>query len=241
MDGMRSVLLVEDDETTRDVLTVLFEADGWTVQTAESGEAAVALLQQQAPPEVVLCDLHLPGVQGTALANRLREAAPGAEVLAMTASDASAPPAGYAAVLRKPFGPAEVRAVLNGCFSSCPGVSTTKAAGEEVLNAATMLSLRQQMGGRAKELYAFALADAQDRIRHMRRAVHGGDNVAYRGEAHALKGSAAMVGAQRLAVLAEAAEKSTVNNWAASADTAIETMQLACEELHLALQAAFPV
>jgi len=67
------LLLVEDDATTRDLLALLLAAEGWRVQVAEDGETALAMLHHQPkPPDLVLCDLHLPGLCGADLAAALR-------------------------------------------------------------------------------------------------------------------------------------------------------------------------
>ena len=174
--GAERLLLVEDDATTREVLTLLLENEGWHVRDVDSGEAALnALREGGTPPEVILCDLHLPGLQGAALAGALRPLAPGAGLIAMSALEAdSVNRAAYDAVLLKPLNPSDVRAAM----TQRPG--TVQAQGSEsqnsrlasegelsVIATGTFLKLEQQMGARAKDLYAFALADAGDRLRRM--------------------------------------------------------------------------
>jgi CheY-like chemotaxis protein/HPt (histidine-containing phosphotransfer) domain-containing protein len=69
------VLVVDDDEMSRDLLAVLLEAEGYAVQSAESGEAALVLLSQgEPPPDLVLADVQLPGISGSLLAGELRRA-----------------------------------------------------------------------------------------------------------------------------------------------------------------------
>jgi CheY-like chemotaxis protein len=61
-----SVLVVEDDPDTREIFTLSLGAVGAQVRSATSAEAALALLATW-KPDIVLCDLHLPGVDGYSL------------------------------------------------------------------------------------------------------------------------------------------------------------------------------
>lgn len=58
-----SVLIVEDDLETRELLALGLEAVGATVRPAESAEAALELLETWRP-NVILCDIQLPGIDG---------------------------------------------------------------------------------------------------------------------------------------------------------------------------------
>ena len=70
----RRVLLVEDDELLRKVTKRMLEAEGHEVREAASGPAALALLEQQTfCPQLLITDLVMPGMNGCALADRVRE------------------------------------------------------------------------------------------------------------------------------------------------------------------------
>jgi CheY-like chemotaxis protein len=69
--GRRSILVVEDDDDTRTVLRFMLEAEGARVETAGSGVEGVADAQRTRP-EVVLCDIGLPDIDGMEVARRLR-------------------------------------------------------------------------------------------------------------------------------------------------------------------------
>ncbi len=240
------LLLVEDDATTREVLTLLLEADGWDVRGVDSGEAALDVLGGGGVhPGVILCDLHLPGVQGALLAEALRPLAPEAFLLGMSASKAGEESAAYTGVLRKPFGPAELRALLEtlqaGPSAGSDGPNSYGQAagpGLPVISTETFLKLEQQMGKRARDLYAFALADAGDRLRRMEESLRDDNAAAFHAEAHQLKGSAGMIGAQRLQALAAAAEASSEFG---SRGENVREMHLACDELRLMLETLFPI
>jgi len=78
------LLIVEDDETLRDILAQRFGRAGVPVVTAESGEEALAKIDRAAF-DVALFDLHLPGMSGLDLLAKFKEAQPDAEVLLLTA------------------------------------------------------------------------------------------------------------------------------------------------------------
>jgi DNA-binding response OmpR family regulator len=69
------ILVVEDDAKTRALLRVYLEREGFAVQDAADGSAALALAAAR-PPALAILDLMLPGLDGLSLCRRLREAAP---------------------------------------------------------------------------------------------------------------------------------------------------------------------
>ena len=71
------MLLVEDDETVRRVLTRQLQGNGTDVVAAEDSRAAEAAFAGQGPFDVVISDVVMPGeLQGPALVRRLRETEP---------------------------------------------------------------------------------------------------------------------------------------------------------------------
>jgi CheY-like chemotaxis protein len=65
------VLIIEDNADTRDVLKLMLEVDGATVETAEDGEAGLHAIERMRP-DVVLCDIGLPDIDGFEVARRIR-------------------------------------------------------------------------------------------------------------------------------------------------------------------------
>ena len=63
--------MVEDDDDTRAVLRVMLETEGARVETAPTGSDGVAAARRLRP-EVVLCDIGLPDIDGMEVARRLR-------------------------------------------------------------------------------------------------------------------------------------------------------------------------
>ena len=66
------VLVVDDDETVRDVVRRYLERDGHEVVVAGDGESALQLVAKQVPDLIVL-DLMLPGIDGLEVCRRLRQ------------------------------------------------------------------------------------------------------------------------------------------------------------------------
>ncbi|MGH7418604.1 MAG: response regulator [Candidatus Rokuibacteriota bacterium] len=67
----RRILVVDDDEALREVLTVALAYDGHDVDGASDGTEALALLEQR-PYDLVLSDLRMPRVDGPSLYEMLR-------------------------------------------------------------------------------------------------------------------------------------------------------------------------
>ncbi|MGW3938523.1 response regulator [Streptomyces sp. NBC_00024] len=68
---MQRVLVVDDEPHIRTVLRGYLEADGFRVTEAADGEAALAAVRGD-PPDLVLLDVMLPGIDGLEVLRRLR-------------------------------------------------------------------------------------------------------------------------------------------------------------------------
>lgn len=66
------VLVVEDEPRLRDLLASVIPEMGFDVSLARSGEEALRTLAQQ-PHDILLVDLHLPGMDGIELLEKVRE------------------------------------------------------------------------------------------------------------------------------------------------------------------------
>ncbi len=65
------ILLVEDEESLREVLYYNLKEEGWEPLCASSGEEAVALFKAKSP-DLVIIDIMLPGLSGLDVCRRLR-------------------------------------------------------------------------------------------------------------------------------------------------------------------------
>ena len=80
------VLIVDDHPLTRDALAALLTQHEFSVVgTAADGEQAIAEAREL-QPDLILLDLSMPGIDGLEALPLLREAAPGCEVVMLTAS-----------------------------------------------------------------------------------------------------------------------------------------------------------
>jgi two-component system KDP operon response regulator KdpE len=68
---MNRILVVDDEPQIRRALSVNLKARGYEVDTAESGEAALMQAASH-PPDLVLLDIGLPGIDGIAVVEGLR-------------------------------------------------------------------------------------------------------------------------------------------------------------------------
>jgi CheY-like chemotaxis protein len=98
-----SIILVEDDSSTRSLLAELLQVHGYEVLETADGAQALRLLEIVAPPCAMILDLVLPKVDGWEL---LRQLAADPRlckipVIVLTASGAPPPP-GVQRFLRKP-------------------------------------------------------------------------------------------------------------------------------------------
>ena len=117
LQGVR-VLLVDDDAGARESVTAVLEQSGASVRAVESAAEAVETLERE-PPDVLLSDIAMPGLDGYSLLGQARARLQGAQLPAAAltayagATDRTrALAAGFQAHLAKPVDPAELVAVV---------------------------------------------------------------------------------------------------------------------------------
>jgi len=118
------ILIAEDDPVTRRILEASLGRLGWDVITAEDGTSAWRILENldgQNPPELVILDWMMPGMDGIEICRKLRST-PGFElvyiILLTSRSDtedlAMGLMAGANDYITKPFHPAELESRVRG-------------------------------------------------------------------------------------------------------------------------------
>lgn len=117
------VWIVEDDERIQRLMRSALETAGYRTVVAASAKAALALLDRQAPPQILITDVVMPGMRGTDLAARLRERHPELRVLLISGyseGEVGDWRSGERGVhfLAKPFRPAELVAAVAALTSS---------------------------------------------------------------------------------------------------------------------------
>jgi two-component system, OmpR family, response regulator len=80
------ILLVEDEEPIRDLVTTALRFTGFTVETAATGPDGLALARNEAW-HVLVVDVNLPDLDGFSLCRKLREAGDEVPVIFLTARD----------------------------------------------------------------------------------------------------------------------------------------------------------
>jgi CheY-like chemotaxis protein len=118
------ILIVEDNERNLKLLRDVLEYAGYDVRAARTAEAAITLAVSE-PPDLVLMDLQLPGIDGMEALRRLRESPRTAHipVVAVTAQAMKqdrerALQAGFDAYVEKPISvrafPDQIQRFLSG-------------------------------------------------------------------------------------------------------------------------------
>jgi len=107
MGKRKSILIVDDDKTIRDLLTTWFTNEGFACQTVADGKDALATIEKN-PVDFVLTDIVLPDINGLALTKKIKESNPGTKVVVMTGFSVAfsydkAMEAGASDFINKPF------------------------------------------------------------------------------------------------------------------------------------------
>lgn len=71
----RTILFVDDEQSTLNALTRVFQGTGYTLLTAQGGEEALKVLEEH-PVQVIISDQHMPGMSGVELLARVMERNP---------------------------------------------------------------------------------------------------------------------------------------------------------------------
>ncbi|MCU0539491.1 MAG: response regulator [Desulfobacterales bacterium] len=79
-----NILLIDDEEDIRDVMSVTLADAGHRVRTAADGAAGIRLCAD-APPEIVITDIRMPGMNGLQVLEHLKAHHPEIEVIVATA------------------------------------------------------------------------------------------------------------------------------------------------------------
>ncbi|MTA86186.1 MAG: response regulator, partial [Actinobacteria bacterium] len=82
---MSRILVVEDEETLAEAISFLLSKEGFEVEIAEDGPAAVAAFEKNGA-DLILLDLMLPGLSGTEVCRQVR-AKSSVPIIMLTAKD----------------------------------------------------------------------------------------------------------------------------------------------------------
>ncbi len=117
----RRILVVDDEETQRDLLQTVLSGEGYRVETASSGEEALAIASERSF-HLAIMDLRMGGMGGLEALRRLRKMSPGTAVLMLTAyasvdSAVEAMRAGALNYLSKPMDIEELKILVEKTLS----------------------------------------------------------------------------------------------------------------------------
>jgi two-component system response regulator PilR (NtrC family) len=81
---MSNILIVDDEQSYRQLLSLVFEGDGHSIRTASNGREALELLHQD-NADVIISDVKMPDMDGIEMLRSVRETQPDLGVILMTA------------------------------------------------------------------------------------------------------------------------------------------------------------
>ena len=198
-----SVLLVDDDAISREVLSMLLEMHGYPVICAEDGAQALTAIDAAVDadqPQVILMDTQMPGLSGLELIAALRDKTY-ARIVAISGSDpGDAIREAADGFLLKPIQPEDLDALLAGdppqsTTSNAPGINVSASAELDAIDPLVLGKLKAMMPPAAvREIYAAVAADLGPRLDSLQSAMGAKDAPSVARIAHAVKGGCSMVG-----------------------------------------------
>ena len=230
-----TILLIDDDLVSREVIATVLTLDGYEVHTAESGEAALGILTAaEYSPELVMMDAQLPGLSGVALIQQIRNRSK-ATIIAISGSslpeDLQAAADGF---LLKPFNPDALRTLLAAQAPAVPAAPAGLVVKPEIL-----AQFRQLMPeATVKQIYTAVVTDLKKRHEALETAINAGNSAEIGRIGHAIKGGCGMAGAMEAADLGARleAESDQLNNCRA----ALTHLTNAIDNLQGMLEQEFP-
>ncbi|HWA26925.1 MAG TPA: response regulator [Lacunisphaera sp.] len=125
---MSRILVIDDDSSIRIMLRQALEKGGHEVTVAEDGQKGLAA-QKQAPAELVITDLIMPGMEGIETIMELRKRSPNLKIIAMSGGGVGkgadyltmARKFGAARTINKPFSLGTLLQAVNEVLAESPG------------------------------------------------------------------------------------------------------------------------
>src|SRR6476646_10327743 len=135
MSETATVLIVDDDETSREYLSALLDALGFAVEGAAGGREALERLSRQPAPDVVILDVIMPELDGVETLRRYRAGGGKAPVVMCSALDEAdtvvrAMRAGASDYITKPFNAEELREILERVSTGHRATTVAKPSAE---------------------------------------------------------------------------------------------------------------
>jgi PAS domain S-box-containing protein len=122
----QELMLVEDEPEVAAFAATCLEEAGYRVRRADNGETALRMLQSAPPPELLIADLGMPGMNGIELAAAARRLFPHLPILIATgyaADEAAASATPDLPILTKPFKAADLLALVAMLLARAPAAA----------------------------------------------------------------------------------------------------------------------
>ena len=150
MSDSATVLIVDDDETSREYLSALLDALGFGVEGAAGGREALERLSRQPAPDVVILDVVMPELDGVETLRRYRAGGGRAPVVMCSALDEAdtvvrAMRAGASDYITKPFNAEELREILERVAGGHRATTVAKPTEPRGARTATALGMSPPM------------------------------------------------------------------------------------------------
>lgn len=262
MSRQRSILLVDDDETTRSLLAKCLGDRGYQTAGAPDGSTALSLIAQK-PFDLVLLDVQMPRLDGYATARAVREKERQSDmgrmpIIALTAGAvegerARCLQAGMDDFLTKPIDPVTLSAALRRWLGDAPAEHEVPRASRspEPVQPASVEEPPDLDLGRVRVLRDLVPGNTAylDRVidnflhkspqteQELWRAVHEGDVDQLAFHAHSLKGSAANLGLTRVSEVAELLQRVGTSGSVTDADVLLRQLAVLLQNGREALRA----
>lgn len=81
---MSNLLIVDDEQSYRQLLSLVFQGDGHNIRTATNGREALTMLEES-PADIIISDVKMPDMDGIEMLRAVRETLPDLGVVLMTA------------------------------------------------------------------------------------------------------------------------------------------------------------
>jgi two-component system sensor histidine kinase RpfC len=217
------VLVADDNRVNRKVMRMILEREGHSVVLADDGDAALDALEAEAF-DVVLMDVNMPGLDGIEATKLYRFAALGRPHVPIIGVTADATPAaaqrcreaGMDGCLIKPVEPEQLAEMVayyarSGVPEELPQPATLPAKPSATAAPALdpeVTARLSALGGAefTAQLLNDFLQDAEGILQRLKAAAQEGDAPQFRAAAHALRSSAANIGAHGVFEFCAAAE-----------------------------------
>ena len=207
-----TILLIDDDLVSREVIATVLTLHGHLVHTAEAGDEALEMLRARTFCRQAWCwlDTQLPGLSGPELIAQLRQLGQDEIILisgSIPSDDLIAAADGF---LLKPFGPEDLQKLLGQHSLQDRSTGRWLKRKNQVLNPTTLAQFRQLMTeSTVREIYTAVVTDLHKRLAALEKAISTGDKDAVRRIGHAIKGGCGMAGALQAARLGAFFESSS--------------------------------